>query len=124
VEYLEDFVDLVGTIANLKEWGIIAFLLLLLLYDMITSRKDRNKAREVELQREEYVAQLLEHRHDKYENVFEKSTTVLAETKIALNELSNRVEDVEDKVTAVDSKCTERQKKWIKQRYHDDGEEI
>jgi len=113
VSFLEDFVQLVGSVAGLKEWGAIAFLLLTVLYQLVTSRKDRNKARSIELEREKYVANLLEHRHDRYESVFERSTEVVAQTRIALSMMSGRLEDVEDKINSVDSKCTARQKKWM-----------
>ena len=120
---MAEFIDLLTRaateVAKHKEWGVISFMLLLLLYQLVTSRHDRNKRRQEELEKDKTMADLLDHRHEKYEDVFERSTTIVAEARVAIDCMATRVEDLEDRIDTMDKRCDARQLKRKRSRATD-----
>jgi hypothetical protein len=111
MEVFDGIGDFILKLAGYKEWGVIAVLLAVSLYQMITSRRDRLAALHDAAEKEARLAALLDHRHEKYETVFERSITALTETKTTLATNTSKIEALETRVGGMDHRCDERQLK-------------
>jgi predicted RNase H-like nuclease (RuvC/YqgF family) len=112
--------ELAAILAEHKEWGLVAVLLVLLvaksimharsIRDLLSrAEKSDKRWREENTRKEAHISDLLERRHEQFVNVVESVTDAIAQSHDKFSDLEEAVEALELCVHNMDARCDRRQ---------------